>query len=364
VSRAEQLWSSLSRHATTIAVFSGTSGFVCSLFLLWAATTGRLDHIVTPGTPSEPENSRVDASTSPLARHVLAAGTAGSPDTLIPTPPQSGGPYIPQALNGAISWDAAPSTSISRLLPLEAGVTQFYWALDNDGGVPPYQPNTGATGGDGSTYAMANIAAPCGTDKTGLFFGALRCLNNTSGVGSGLWTADVASGAGGITTKATMSAWVWPISFSSNGQYVSWAYRPSTWTTPYVTMSISQTSTNACWTCSVAVAGVLVQAPDQTCISQWPGQQYLSQWQLLTCVWNSPDLSIYYNGEFIYSAVADSGTPPLDYGTGGPIMLMTSIATSGAGSNGFVDDVRIESEPRDQTYNRKMFQVGMFGSQN
>src|SRR5580658_1065568 len=74
----------------------------------------------------------------------------------------SSGPPIPTNTNeGGVSVLAnagpgqpnywTPSSSIGatlgRLMPIEAGVMQFYWALDNDGGSPPYQPNLGLTGG-------------------------------------------------------------------------------------------------------------------------------------------------------------------------------------------------------------------------
>lgn len=260
---------------------------------------------------------------------------------------------------------AGGGSTLARLMPIEAGVMQFYWPLDNDGAAPPYQPNFGVTAGDGSTYAMAGISSPCGTDKTGLFFGAMRCINQ-SGTGSGLYTAVVPGFSVPITTQATMSAWVWPISFTSGAQYVSWAYRNSGWSSPYVAMSISQTTTGGCWTCSMAVAGSLLQATVQTCVSTWPGQQYLNQWQLLACVWNAPTLSIYYNGEFIYSATADGGSTStvMDMGDGGPIMLMTTTFTSGGGSDGFIDDVRIESVARNQSYLRQQYQMGVSGSQN
>ncbi len=68
-----------------------------------------------------PNNSGVAESTlisreagQPLARRAPLAlmSTAGSPGQLIPTPPQDGGPFIPQSTNGLIGWDATIPTSL------------------------------------------------------------------------------------------------------------------------------------------------------------------------------------------------------------------------------------------------------------
>jgi hypothetical protein len=57
-----------------------------------------------------PKNSRVvkpEAGQSLARRAPLALmSTAGSPGQLVPTPPQDGGPFIPQSTNGLIGWDA------------------------------------------------------------------------------------------------------------------------------------------------------------------------------------------------------------------------------------------------------------------
>ena len=91
-----------------VGVFSTVFAIVASLTLALALR-------------EPPKNSGVAESTlisreagQPLARRAPLAlmSTAGSPGQLIPTPPQDGGPFVPQSTNGFIGWDATIPTTL------------------------------------------------------------------------------------------------------------------------------------------------------------------------------------------------------------------------------------------------------------
>ncbi len=87
-----------------VGVFSTVAVIVASMTLTLALRT--------------PKNSGViegqDSSSHALARRAPLAlmSTAGSPGQLIPTPPQDGGPFVPQSTNGFIGWDATIPTTL------------------------------------------------------------------------------------------------------------------------------------------------------------------------------------------------------------------------------------------------------------
>lgn len=326
-----------------------------------------------------PEPHGAPVSTGPDGGQMMGA----SLPVTIPAPPATAGNVLETTGDAEvpIAWQVTSTTNtLARLMPIEAGVVQFYWALDQDA-ASIYQSNTGLTGGDGSTYSLEGITTACAPDRTGLFFGGVGCYTigncGSSTVGSGAITNNVPLDAGALnSTAATWDMWIYPLTLATNNNnYFMRSYRPSTasWAAPYESMSIVQTTNAGCWACNVAAAGSLYTAGTGNCFGYGSSAGYITtaQWQHLACTFDGNTLKAYTNGLIIASTSVSAGAAvPIDFGdggtnqTGGYFQLMYTSQSNNQCSTGIVDDIRVETVVRDQAYLRQLYQMGVSGSQN
>jgi hypothetical protein len=247
-----------------------------------------------------------------------------------------------------LAWDGtqwAPQQvpSYNRQTPIDAS-TYIYWTLNEPVGT---FPNTG-TGGP----LDINLAGSSVRDFTGIFDACASFSNS----GAGMYT-NTPSFVPPSTSSLTVSAWLYARAFVAGGNVVDKEYK--NWNQggnpprgyPYTTFTIA--IDNGVPFGSVTIGGVQhsLSASDPSYYAQ------LNQWQLLSLTYDGSSLTLYLNGN-VCASTALSGS--LDF-QDGPFLLGAGggpVVTIG-GINMAIDDVRVESVARSQSYLRSMYKRGI-----
>ena len=219
--------------------------------------------------------------------------------------------------------------------------TLLCWTL-NESAAPFANTGTG-----GTLNLTVNFGTPS-TNLTGLFGQAVG-FNGNSGLSSGNTSVDPTG------TSMTLSCWVFIRNFAVAGNnLVNKEYRnDGTHNSPYNALGITQlTTADGTWQAGIAVSGSQVAITMNTSDYKIPQ----NTWTLLAITYDGTTLSAYINGALAGTAV-QSGT--IDFGTNGPYGVGDYPNATGASSNAIIDDVRVESTVRSQSYLQNMYKQGV-----
>jgi hypothetical protein len=226
----------------------------------------------------------------------------------------------------------------TRLTPIDSS-TAIYWTLDETSS--PW-----ANTGTGGTLNQATSYSTPAEGQTGIFG---NCLD--FGGTSGIISADTSIGESG--TSQTVSCWVYLHSFVSSGEIIDKKYQTSsTWSSPYTAWAMyTSGAADGTWTAEVTVSGTRYTV---TCSGEYGIQSY--QWNLIALTYDGSNLRAYINGN-LAGTTSISGT--IDYGSHGAYQIGAVTVLSTQGTNGKVDDVRIETTVRSQAYLQAMYKDGI-----
>lgn len=210
---------------------------------------------------------------------------------------------------------------------------QFIWTLDEADA--PF-----ANSGAGGSADLSKVNSP-GVNQTGLFN---KCVQISNGTTAYLKSAE---GVAELAYPITVSLWFKPTS-AVNGYLGCKNYNlGNTWTNPYVTFELYVYSNLTCeWDVVTATAQRHYQNPGYQC--------YLNAWNHIGLTYDGATCRYYLNG-VITSSLALTGA--LDYGNHGSWFFGSSGA-GGSGLTGYLDDIRIASTARAQSWFRDVYDAG------
>jgi hypothetical protein len=249
------------------------------------------------------------------------------------------------ANNSVVIATSGTLTTISRRTPIDNNTLLNYQLNESS------TPWTNA-GSAGTLDLTVNTGAP--TSVTGLFSDALYFPANT------ILTSGNTSTGEPTGNSMTVSFWVYNLAYTGNyWQMLYKAYRnDNTNNSPYASISVNGTNTtDGTWSGNITVAGSL-----NTVTMTGVNKLLLNQWYLIAMTYDGTTFKVYMNGNLVGSANI-AGT--IDYGTHGPWNI-GGISNAGTGQyiNSIIDDVRVESVVRSQSYLKTMYKDGMGLSDN
>jgi hypothetical protein len=230
------------------------------------------------------------------------------------------------------------STLIRYVLP--DSYTYLLWTLDETSGT---YSNTGTSG----TLDLNTINSGITGGIVGLFGNAVLNTNTTGYLKSSNTSLEPTA------NNLTISAWVNPRSFPSNGIILNKFYRnDGTWNNPFTSLYIAyNNAADGSWGPAMTIAGTLYQ-PSISGIYKIPA----GRWSLLAGTYDGSNIKWYING-VLASTTAVTGS--VDFGSHGQYEVAGFSNAPGTQSfNGIVDDVRIENIARSQSYLQYMYNTG------
>lgn len=264
----------------------------------------------------------------------------------VPTLPSSGSGNSSLIWNGAsFAWGALGTTSI-RLTPTDTN-TIIHWTLDE---ATASFANTGTGGTTTLTTAYGTHVVP---GSNGLFGSSVGMLTSgLSSTGASAGTDNVEPNA----TACTVSAWVWVRNYVGNALVVAKnVTNAGTWSaTPFIGgVGLSFTaSTDGTWFQEANVNGTLSQTSTGA-----QAKVPIGEWTLMATTWDGTNLRSYLNGNLVLTTPV-AGTN-LGFGTHGPWYVGGTPPLTSQDIDGFIDDVRVESVVRSQTYLQTMYKQGV-----